>query len=352
MAGITPKLYINFKSFAGKELPRLICTRASDAYGFVNGTLRQFANDVARLTDDGLYVERAATNEYLDSSDLTTMTPTDVTVSSDISIDSNFYDIRATATDDNATLEQAITVTAGDYTLSFYVRGNAEFKVELGTLDETFILTNEWQRLTLKTTLTASETLKFTLVNDTDFAVIDYIQLELGNVATSPIRTTGAAETRAAEVLEYSANIGTPMQWVDNTQGAFAVGFFALDVDNKGVVMQYADGVNVDSGLKIAIENTSTQTLYEVSYNAASPFIYKINDTDVSIQNGTFVRIFTAYTDGLQNVTINEIEPLFPTSPQTATAALSGADNVTLGCDTLGANQSCFIITDLLYLKP
>lgn len=198
-------------------------TRATTATYFDgSGVLQTAASGAQRIDHSpttgarlGMLREPARTNRALWCRDLTNAawTATTATVAKDvIGIDgaaASASSILATA--GNATVLQAVTHTSTLRTLSAYVKrlvgtGVVEITLDNGgswTAITSSINSTTWSRVALSATL-ANPTFGFRLVTNTDKIAVDYVQVEDGHCATSPILTTTVAVARNVDAFLLS----------------------------------------------------------------------------------------------------------------------------------------------------
>lgn len=187
-------------------------TRASTGYAEnAAGVLVPFASGELRRTDKGVLIEGARTNRCLYARDMTNAawTKTDATAALDqVGMDGAANSASSlTATAGNATCLQAITNASVARNYSFWVKritgsGNIDITTDNGTTWATIsgITTTGWVRGTVTQTL-ANPTVGVRIVTSGDAIAVDFCQEETGAFPSSPIPTTSAAATRAADVL-------------------------------------------------------------------------------------------------------------------------------------------------------
>lgn len=209
--------------FANGQFGGMAITRATTATYFdASGILQTAASGAARIDHNpttgariGLLREPARTNRALWCRDLTNAawTATTATVAKDVvGIDGTAASASSIlATAGNATVLQAVTHTSTLRTLSAYVKRLVGTGVVEITLDNggswaaitSSINSTTWSRVALSATL-ANPTFGFRLVTDTDKIAVDYVQVEDGHCATSPILTTTVAVARNVDAFLLS----------------------------------------------------------------------------------------------------------------------------------------------------
>jgi hypothetical protein len=113
-----------------------------------------------------------------------------------------------TATDVNGTCFQYITLLSGARTCSAYLKRITGTGVVQVSLDEVTWSTvdlsdTEWRRVVLSGTVT-NPVLGIRLIVSGDVIAMDYAQVEDGSIATTPILTTSATVTRAADIADLT----------------------------------------------------------------------------------------------------------------------------------------------------
>lgn len=208
-------------------------TRASSAtYIDASGVLQTVTSDTIRdaahthdltdtLTGPFLLIEGAATNHVTEPRDLTDAAWTK-SASMGAALNATGIDgtptsaTTLTASADNQTVTEALTLAADEYTFSARVKrvtgaGRIDITLDGGTTwhERTpFLLDGEWMRIEATQTL-ANPEVGFRIVNSGDAISVDACQLEAGEYATSDILTGGG--TRAADVL--SIDLADGLTW-------------------------------------------------------------------------------------------------------------------------------------------
>lgn len=187
-----------------------------------SGVLQTAASGALRIDHNpttgarlGLLREPARTNRALWGRDLTNeaWTATNATVIKDqTGIDGTATSASSVlATASNATVLQTVTHASTLRTLSLYAKrlvgtGTVEITLDGGTgwTDVTSSLsTTAWARVTLSQTV-ANPSFGVRLGTDTDKIAVDYVQVEDGHCATTPILTTTVAVARNVESFTLS----------------------------------------------------------------------------------------------------------------------------------------------------
>jgi hypothetical protein len=272
--GTPARLDIDFvgnRAFNGIVSPissLLTCTRSSsgDYYTKADGTLTTFAANTLRYGDNGLLVEEARTNLFLQSQTFNNASwekpggspiATDSTAAPDGTTTADTF----TAAGNDQCLLQVVTgAISTTYTASMFFKiktagvkyariyiggggvggtdGGAIWDLDAGTLvslpgadvSSTSItaLANGWYRCSVTFTTSGADNTFEPLFNFSDNADGDpntgndgYFwgaQLEVGSFATSYIPTTTTSATRAADVITDASNFST---WYNQTAGSF-----------------------------------------------------------------------------------------------------------------------------------
>lgn len=188
-----------------------------------SGSQRLAAANALRPTWDtsrdacGLLLEPAATNVVLYNRDLTNAAwvKTDVSAAKDQTgvdgVASSASKITASA--GNGTCLQAITLASSDRYQTAYVKrvtgsGTVEMTMDNGATWTAITVTSSWTRVAIPTQTLANPTVGFRIVTSGDAIAVDLVQNENRIYPTSPIPTTSAAVTRAADALSLPIGFG------------------------------------------------------------------------------------------------------------------------------------------------
>lgn len=193
---------------------QLITTvRASVGYAAdTSGIWTLFGNNVARITNQGLLVEEARTNNALWARDMTNAAWIKVNMTAALTamgIDNTPNAASTlTATAGNATALQTVTLGSTADTYSVFLKrvsgsGTINITENGGTLWTPVVLTTSWQRFQVTATL-ANPVVGIQIVTSGDVIAADFNQLEPGGFALSPILTTNAAVARAADLVSVT----------------------------------------------------------------------------------------------------------------------------------------------------
>lgn len=219
-------------STALANLPSWAFARAGAGVGLTaGGGVVSFATGVPRITDAGLLVETASTNQLTHSEQLndaswtksgTATVTANAALAPDGTVTGDRLQIGAAA--GNIQKNSAAALTSGQpATLSFWARGAGTLGLRSGVsgLSTTRVLTGTWQRFTWTFNAGgATETVQLTnnaLVPAASAVIDAYIwglQLENGNHASSYIATTSATASRANDDASFA---------VSASQGGFFV---------------------------------------------------------------------------------------------------------------------------------
>jgi hypothetical protein len=215
---------------------------ANGAYSATNTPL------AANPTSNGLLIEEARTNRLLWNRDATdaAWVKTDITAAKDqTGIDGVANAASSlTATADNGTCIQTITLASGSRTGSVFLKritgtGNVQVSLDGSTWSTVDLSDTEWRRIVLSGTVT-NPTVGIRLAVSGDAVTMDYGQIEDGAFATSPILTTTASVTRAADLATMSGQ--NFFSWFRPDQGA--VFFEAKAQLGGGRVVSISGGPN------------------------------------------------------------------------------------------------------------
>jgi hypothetical protein len=166
----------------------------------------------ANPTSNGILIEEARTNRLLWNRDATQTewVKTNITAAKDqTGIDGVANSASSlTATDDNGTCIQTITLAAGNRTGSVYLKrltgtGLIQVTLDGSTYSTVELSDTEWYRIVLSGSVT-NPTVGIKIVVDGDAVAMDYGQVEDGLFVTTPILTTTATATRAVDLTSMS----------------------------------------------------------------------------------------------------------------------------------------------------
>jgi hypothetical protein len=166
----------------------------------------------ANPTSNGILIEEARTNRLLWNRDATQTqwVKTNITAAKDqTGIDGVANAASSlTATDDNGTCIQTITLAAGNRTGSVYLKrltgtGLIQVTLDGSTYSTVELSDTEWYRIVLSGSVT-NPTVGIKIVVDGDAVAMDYGQVEDGLYASTPILTTTATVTRAVDLSEIT----------------------------------------------------------------------------------------------------------------------------------------------------
>jgi hypothetical protein len=216
-------------------------TGAATAYIPTTGTTRTVSDP------RGLLIEGARTNVALWARDLT-QTPwvkTDMTAAlTETGIDGAANSASLlTATAANATVLQTVTLASSQRTQSAFVRrvtgtGTVEMTTDNGTTWTPITLTSSLTRFDLPPQTVTNPVFGFRIVTSGDAIAVDYVQNETGPFASSPILTTTAATTRAADnaIVSVLSSIG-----FNPAQGTIVAEFEYMGANPGAAVVSICD---------------------------------------------------------------------------------------------------------------
>ncbi|WP_435007988.1 phage head spike fiber domain-containing protein [Tundrisphaera lichenicola] len=243
--------------FTTESLPTgVTLTRASAKGCFDNtGTLQQLSSnqpcfDYSGPTPNfcGLRIDEQRTNNALYSRDLTNAVWTksgSMTVAKDATgIDGQANSASTiTAGAANQTVTQSITASGSQRYSVFMKRKTGTGAVQLtsnnGTLWTTTAITSSWARYFI--TASTNPVIGIRLVTSGDAVYVDVVQDEIGADVTSPIITTSAPVTRAADVVADTTNVSG---YFNATAGTLAVEAMRTSASSNAVdyVASFDDG--------------------------------------------------------------------------------------------------------------
>ena len=212
----------------------LTFTRASNAAYFNDsGVLQTASTNNARFDHSksdnaplGILIEESRTNNLKYARQLTHALWTKTDMSAGLTatgLDNTSNSASTlTASSANATTLQFVSLASAAYTFSVYIKrvsgsGTIEITDNAGVnyTDVTGSIDGSSDFVRVQITRTQSNpTIGIRLGTSGDSIAVDYAQLEAGSFATSPILTTGAAATRAADSLVFDS-----VSWYSSAQG-------------------------------------------------------------------------------------------------------------------------------------
>jgi hypothetical protein len=231
----------------------------------------------ANPTSNGLLIEESRANRILWCRDATdaAWTKTNVTAAKDqTGIDGVANAASSlTATANDGTCIQTITLASGSRTGSVYLKritgtGNVQVSLDGSTYSTVDLSASEWRRIVLSGTVT-NPAVGIKLAVSGDAVAMDYGQVEDGAFVTSPILTTTASVTRAADfvsMLEPNIN-----GFYNLGEGTIAVNFYTFVSGTNKTLAQFnfATGTSLNY-VQLNID-TSNRLRCQIRINAGTP---------------------------------------------------------------------------------
>jgi len=164
----------------------------------------------------GARIEEARTNRVLWNRDLTNAvwTKTNITAAKDrTGIDGAANGASSiTATAGNGTVLQSITSASAARISSAFVQritgsGTIEMTQDNGATWTAITVTSSWTRVQVPSATVTNPIVGFRIVTSGDAIAVDFVQEETGAFITSPIATTTATVTRAADVITMATSL-------------------------------------------------------------------------------------------------------------------------------------------------
>lgn len=301
---------------------RITFTRASSATYFdAAGTLKTVTTNIPRanyyqdhnpstLQNLGFLIEEARTNLALWCRDFTNAAwaATDITpvkTATGITGDANSAST-LTATANNGTILQSITSASAARATSCFVKrrtgtGAIEMTQDNGGTWAAVTVTASWTRVTITSATVTDPVVGFRMAASGDAIDVDFFQIETGAFITSPILTTTASATRAADVATVASTNFTNL-W-NATEGSMLVRYSVpADATSKQIlvagdgtaneriiieVLTARAGTNlrvVDGGVTQAdVSRATAWTAGQLLKNAVA---YKVNDFAITQSGG------------------------------------------------------------------
>lgn len=205
--GIRPYIDMNFAA-TGVADPRVTTTRASSGYvEDASGGLTVFGSNAARVSPLGMLIEEARTNDALYCRNLTNgvWVPTTMTTGLVTGSDGTASSAtRLTATSASAMILQTVIKASSVRQQSARakrVTGSGTIRMSTdGVTWVTITVTSSWSKVMIPVQTVVNPVFGFQIATSGDAIDVDFVSNETGTGASSPILTTSAAATRAADV--------------------------------------------------------------------------------------------------------------------------------------------------------
>lgn len=318
----------------------LTCARASpqDDYA-VNaaGLLLPFAANVPRITSKGLLSELSRTNVCLWSRDLTNAAW--VAVNTTVLKDQTGADGAAnsgcslTATLALGTVLQVITDASKARRVSAFVKrlvgtGTIQMTLDAGTTWTNITVTASYTQLTIPSQTLANPTVGFRIGTSGDSIAVDFIHCENGASVTSPIFTTTASVTRAADVITIT----------DTTAKARALA-------SKSVLFNLVFVNFVTQSIFLSFSNNSqlidsvANTSLRIQPTSQSPAATAVIPSSQTLSSP--LEVATSYDGTVQNIQINRsLSGMVASSAMTGS---TGSTKVEIGCGNSVAQMNGYM---------
>lgn len=218
-------------------------TRASVKYApNSTGLYLSFASGIPAITDQGWSIEPTATNSALWSRDMTNATwvkSSVTTALNAVGIDGSSNSASTlTASGANGTILQTITLAANTDTYSVFLKrvtGSGAISITGNNFTATTtcpaLSTTAWTVCEVSASLT-NPVFGIKMATNGDVIVADFNQLAVGSYRTSPILTTSATATRAADIV----TLNNPTTWVPFALNAIYYEWLIPEVGASAVV--------------------------------------------------------------------------------------------------------------------
>ena len=313
----------------------------------LSGLLHSFPSGVAAITNVGLGVWQATTNEALYSRDLTNtawtalnVTAAHTAVGADGSTNGGS---KLTASAANGTILQVFTIGSEAQNLSVFVQrraGSGEVDItenggstwtsltsancqQPGTLAASGIVTNGYVRCSVETTL-ANPSIGFRIVTNGDAVNVDFVQLENNTFSLPPCPSAGTSAACAADVvtMTYPPAFGSAYSlYASGTPQAPTSGSVQF-------MAQIDDGTGSN---RIILERASSGDSMAV-YEVAGSAVY--NQVQGVMAQGVFNKTVISALSGTQNAALSGV--LATAGTGVGTIAPS---NIRIGVNSIGTLQ-------------
>jgi hypothetical protein len=333
-----------------------VVTRATTAYRTnAAGILESVANNVPRLdfpSGSGcpaLLVEPAATNLALRSAEFNdaswTKTNTTITANTTISPDGSQNADTMDVVDGNSRITQTVSLGAGTYTISAYVRvlstttaGQLRFApvVDGSNVNSFFSATSGWQRFTQTFTAVSGVTsvaLRGAAGGFVGTIAVYGFQLETGSVATSYIPTVAAAATRNADVISNTAVSGLigQQEGVVYWEGILPeIGTGGAAAENNIFNTEREPATRTGWSIR---HRANTGTLFASLFIGNGTLVPIISLNTVGFAAGSFAKIAFAYKSGSTALFVNGVLRASATTTFTSVTTMNAitlADSVVI----------------------
>lgn len=237
------------------DTPGLTFTRASSAVDYaqtLDGRWMPFGIGAPRITDRGLLLEGARTNLLLYARDFTDAAWVKVNVTAALTQTGILSDANSasllTATSGLGTILQTVVSASATRATTCFVKrvtgtGTIEFTTDGVTYTDitALISTGEFYRAEIRQAAVTNPIVGFRITTSGDAIAVDFAQLESAGGASSPILTTSASATRAADSAIVTTPVTYPLSMLAyfNCPTVFASNMTMMRVDD-GSTNNYA----------------------------------------------------------------------------------------------------------------
>jgi hypothetical protein len=296
-----------------------------------------------------LLVEPAATNLALRSAEFNdaswTKTNTTITANTTISPDGSQNADTMDVVDGNSRITQTVSLGAGTYTISAYVRvlstttaGQLRFApvVDGSNVNSFFSATSGWQRFTQTFTAVSGVTsvaLRGAAGGFVGTIAVYGFQLETGSVATSYIPTVAAAATRNADVISNTAVSGLigQQEGVVYWEGILPeIGTGGAAAENNIFNTEREPATRTGWSIR---HRANTGTLFASLFIGNGTLVPIISLNTVGFAAGSFAKIAFAYKSGSTALFVNGVLRASATTTFTSVTTMNAitlADSVVI----------------------
>jgi hypothetical protein len=212
---------------------------------------------------------------------------------------------QVTASGANGTIWQLLTAASNPFTFSAYVRrvtgtGTVNMTLDAGLTWTPIALTADYQRFSITQTI-LNPTAGFQLVTSGDQIVVDYTNVEQATNASSPIITTAAQASRAAETLT-----GSYSSFFSAAQGtALLTGVFPVPVALATTPVLFSIGTDANNRIAILYPQASNYFQMTATVGGVANVDSTTTQSTAPQVTGTAWRVAVSWGNGAAAFAVN-----------------------------------------------